>query len=590
MQAPSADDFGSGFGHDTGNAAWDGTQPQASAWSTAAVASPDVAPQEQMQDQPQHTTYPDVPPGIPASQPFADSKPFDLRDLSGALPATGVMEDSKAQNIFEVPQGQPSKPPGFGPPGLQQGSPLTDIFVGRNVSATDGAGTASAAEPPSFMGGSFGTQFGQSVQSTPEPVAQHQGQHHTAAQQPATHHTQPSVSPAQAQEVAMSQQQQQQSQQSQQQPQQPQRGQQDGQAGQPQQLPAEAHVQQSFDAQFHNAHRPHSPGGKGAAPGSMGGAPGSMFMGESLADERMPEHGRSQSQSRPQGGQAGEKQRSRSDNKGQAPEQPSPQMHAQAYQALPQEPNAWSMPAMQQHEMYLQQRPGAAQMPGPAAMQGMVPGMAQMPGQMPGQYSMTPNMPPGPGYHGYGGSPYNAQMGYGTPAYMQPPNYPPNMQFNQYQYGAHMGPQGYAGPQGQMYPTPGGSFGNKQYPMDGFGGHGGGGAAAGGMPGGGGRGRGRGKSQKGRMPPAYGTQTGMQGDGYGSGQGFGSNFDQSWMNPRGYDGGFGKDKQGAQPPFAATYPYDPQYGGYGQYPQPAQYPQQPWAAQQDKYSGPKGNF
>lgn len=209
--------------------------------------------------------------------------------------------------------------------------------------------------------------------------------------------------------------------------------------------------------------------------------------------------------------------------------------------------------------------------------------------QMPGQFPMNPNMP-APGY-GYGAhAQYNAQMGYSTQAYMQP-NYPPNMQFNQYQYGAHMAPQAYAGPQGQMYPAPGGSFGNKQYPMDGFGGHGGGGAAAGGMPGGGGRGRGRGKSQKGRMPPGYGAQTGIQGDGYGSGQGFGSNFDQSWMNPRGYDGGFGKDKQGAQPPFAGPpYTYEPQYAGYGQYPQAAQYQQQSWPTQQDKFSGPKGNY
>lgn len=379
MQAPSADDFGSGFGHDTGNTAWDSAQPQTSAWSTAAVASPDVGPQEQLPEQPQHSAYPDAPPGIPASQTFAESKPFDLRDLGGALPGTGV-EDSKAQNVFEVPQDPASKPPGFGPPGLQQGSPLTNIFVGRNVSANEGAGSASATEPPSFMGSSFGAQFGQSVQPVAETAGQHQGQHHAAAQQPA-HHSQQTVPPARAQEVAMSQQQQP-PQQPQQQPSQSQRGQQDGPAGQPSQLQAEAHMQQSFDAQFHTAHRPRSPGGKGDTSGSTGAAPGSMFMGDALANERMPEHGRSQSQSGPQGGQGGEKQRAHSENKGQAPEQPNPQMHAQAYQPLPQEPNAWSMPAMQQHEMYLQHRPGAAQMPGPAAMQGMVPGMAQMPGQV----------------------------------------------------------------------------------------------------------------------------------------------------------------------------------------------------------------
>lgn len=208
---------------------------------------------------------------------------------------------------------------------------------------------------------------------------------------------------------------------------------------------------------------------------------------------------------------------------------------------------------------------------------------------MPGQYAMTPSMG-GPGY-GYGAPAQNyAQMGYGTPPYMQPHSYAPNMPFNQYQYSAHMGPQPYGGHQGQMYAGPGGTFGNKQYPMDGFGSHGGTGAA-GGMPGGGGRGRGRGKSQKGRMPQGYGVQGGMQGDGYGAGQGFAANFDQNWMqNPRGYDGGFGKDKQGAQPPFGGGYSYDPQYAGYAQYPQAAQYPQQAWAAQPDKFTGPKGSY
>lgn len=376
MLAPTTDDFGSGFGHETGGTAWDSSQPQASAWSTAAVASPEVAPQEQLPEQQQHSAYPDAPPGIPTSQPFSEGKPFDLRDLGGALPASGVVEDSKAQSIFEVPQDPSAKPPGFGPPGLQQGSPLTNIFVGRNVPATDGTGNGSATDPPSFMGGSFGAQFGQSVQTVSDAGGQHQAQHHAGAQQTASHHAQAAVQPTRPQEVSMSQQQP-----PQQQPQQSQRGQQDAPAGQPPQLQADGHAQQSFDAQFHNTHRPRSPGGKGAAAGSMGAAPGSMFIGDTLADDRMPEHSRSTSQSGPQGGQPGEKQRVNSESKGQAPEQPSPQMHAQTYQQLPQEP-AWSMPAMQQHEMYLQQRPGAAQMPGPAAMQGMVPGMAQMPGQV----------------------------------------------------------------------------------------------------------------------------------------------------------------------------------------------------------------
>lgn len=367
MRAPVGDDFGSGFGHDTAAAAWDSAQPQTSAWSTAAVASPDVAPQEQLTEQQQHPTYPDAPPGIPTSQSFAESKPFDLRDLGGALPASGVVDDGSSQSIFEVPQDAPAKPPGFGPPGLQQGSPLTNIFVGRNVSGNDGNGSSSAADPPSFMGGSFGAQFGPGVPADPA------GQHPTTAQQPASHHAPAAPQTVRQQEVAMSPQQPPQQQSQQQQPQQAQRGQQDGPAGQGPQLQSEGHAQQSFDPQFHTSHRPHSPGSKAGAAG--------MFMGDTLADERMPEHSRSQSQSGPQSGQPGDKQRGAAESKDQAPEQPTQQMHAQAYQPLPQEHSTWSMPAMQ-HEMYLPQRPGAAQMPGPAAMQGIVPGMAQMPAQV----------------------------------------------------------------------------------------------------------------------------------------------------------------------------------------------------------------
>lgn len=372
MCAPAGDDFGSGFGHDTGATGWDSAQPQTSAWSTAAVASPDVAPQEQLPEHPQHPTYPDAPPGIPTTQSFSESKPFDLRDLGGALPAAGVVEDGQVQNIFEVPQESSAKPPGF-PPGLQQGSPLTQLFAGRNVSGNDGNGSSSATDAASFMGPGFGSQFAQGVPPVADPAGQHQGQHPASAQLPASHHAPAAVQPPRTQEVAMSPPQQQQPQQQQPQPQQAQRGQQDVPAGQGSQLQPEAHAQQSFDAPFHSSHRPRSPGSKAGAAG--------MFMGDSLGDERMPEHSRSQSQSGPQGGQPGDKQRGAAESKDQAPEQPTQHMHSQPYH-LPQEHSAWSMSAMQP-EIYLQQRPGAAQMPGPAGMQGMaVQGMAQMPAQV----------------------------------------------------------------------------------------------------------------------------------------------------------------------------------------------------------------
>lgn len=367
MRSPADVDFGSGFGHDAGTPAWDSAQPQASAWSTAAVASPDVIPQEQLPEQPQHATYPDAPPGIPTSQPFSESEHFDLRDLGGALPAP--VEDNTAQHIFEVSQDPQAKPPGFGPPGLQQGSPLTNIFGGRSVSGNDGNGASSAADPPPFMGSSFGAQFGQSVQPVSDSPGQHQGQHPAAAEQPAPHHTASAGQSLRAQEVAISPQHPQAPQAQQQQPQQAQHVQAESSAGQASQIQPEAHAQQSFDAQFHNSHRSPSPSNKGAGAG--------MFMGDSLADDRMPEHGRSQSQSGAQSGQPGDKQRGVAGNKDQAPEQPTPQMHAQPY-PLPQEHNTWNMPAMQP-EMFLP-RPGATQIP--AAMQGIVPGMTPMPGQV----------------------------------------------------------------------------------------------------------------------------------------------------------------------------------------------------------------
>lgn len=214
--------------------------------------------------------------------------------------------------------------------------------------------------------------------------------------------------------------------------------------------------------------------------------------------------------------------------------------------------------------------------------------------QMPAQYSMNPSMGT-PGY-GYPAPAQNyAQMGYQATPYMQPHNYA-NMGFNQYhQYGTPpMGPHSFGAHQGQMYPAPGGSFGNKQFQMDGFGSHGGSAApgSMAGVPSGGGRGRGRGKSSKGRMSQGYGPQGGMQGDGYGASQGY--NFEaQSWMqNPRQYDTGFAKDKQGVQPQFGGGgYQFDPQqFAGYGQYPPAAQYTQQHWPHQSDKFPGPKGGY
>lgn len=388
-QQPHDDGFGSGYGHDSQASAWESTHQnhQTSAWSTSVSASPEMPLQDphlkDSQQQPsQHQGFDQPPTGMQVGgQTFPESKPFDLRDLAGTLPNTSTVQEdaNKPGDFFDLPTQEPtSQPPGFGPPGLQQNSPLS-MFANRSrpAQAADSASVPNdARDPSSLISGGFG-DFGHGLGapvSMPQPSDQQA--HHSGApvntQQP--HH---SHAPTQA-------------------PQQPSQGQEmnNSQAATGQQNQQEPSNEQSQAPQLpqdHSQHSQHVHSFETAFPGHA--APDShrsstakvnsstaMFMPEPSPGDRMadgpqsqagPQNTHSQDQDKPYTG----------DNKGNNTntEQQNHQLPSQTYQQLPHEVGNWGVPM--QADLYGMQRPASAQLT-PPGMGQMVPGMGQMPSQV----------------------------------------------------------------------------------------------------------------------------------------------------------------------------------------------------------------
>ena len=220
MPQPQSDSFGSGYGQDAQANAWDSSHQthQTSAWGTSVTASPELPMQDphlkDTQQQPsQHQSFDQPPTGMQVNaQAFTEGKPFDLRDLASGLPQTSTVQEEGSKppgDFFDLPtQEATSQPPGFGPPGLQQNSPLNMFNRSRPAQAADaGPVPSDARDPASLISGGFadfGHGMGQPVSMPPQSDPQ---QHHSggavSAQQ--AHHThsqpQPPQQPPQGQDM-----------------------------------------------------------------------------------------------------------------------------------------------------------------------------------------------------------------------------------------------------------------------------------------------------------------------------------------------------------------------------------------------------
>lgn len=392
MPQPQSDSFGSGYGHDAQANAWESTHQahQPSAWSTSVNAPPEIPLQDphmkDTQQQPsQHQSFDQPPPGMQVNaQAFSESKPFDLRDLAGTLPQASTVqeESSKPGDFFDLPsQEATSQPPGFGPPGLQQNSPL-NMFTNRNRAAqpTDASTVQTEArDPASLISGGFG-DFGHGMGApvSMPPPSDPQQHHANAAVNAQSHHahSQPQApqQPAQGQDMQNTQ-----APTGQQNQQEPSNGQ-----SQAPQLPPD-HSQHSQHPQhvhtFEPAFSGHAAPDSHRSSSAKVNSSAAMFMPEPSPGDRLSDG--PQSQAGPQNAHTQDQDKPYApENKGNNPhaEQQNQQLPSQAYQQLPHDVSNWGVPAMQA-DLYGMQRPGSAQLT-PPGMGQMVPGMGQMPNQV----------------------------------------------------------------------------------------------------------------------------------------------------------------------------------------------------------------